>query len=474
MDSKALNHPLGHPDFVKYPHRWLLQLNVSTNNTLKSKSAVNDLVKTARTILQEGEHLPSTILGHIVGVLLWSSYHADVELFGQSLQFLISETSLCTSLSIGDDPVSSDNVKTVVSFLKTSPYSKNSYLGTVLELLASCFDTSKPLNSCDVWKLCPMQSRKASNDLQKTVFSAFELFRQNKLTSALKILAVLVSSNLPCFQQIGLWNISVIIVSCHPGNLDALLLCSASFEQISPVDFGCQLVRHEVTPITTYQQLAYLSRKLGRPAACRNYCQSLQDIFSRSFISSDLKHAAVIYRNDLAYLSSDADEQQELLNKLQSIEVEDILEEVSSVSFQSRTLALCCVLLTQAFVCLDNNDLQEGYEYFSLSYQRSLELLDEFDSCYASTRNRYLGQLNGLHGYFLLLQGDSINAAIAYGVSYAHDGTLTLSLFNQCLVLIKLGKVSEASNNWKSAGVSCSDAHHSFYKLNLYFSNLLT
>jgi hypothetical protein len=437
------------------------------------------LTKTVMEVICAAEHLDDERMGHLVSILVWSSYCSGVDVFLGSVTSFTDEIIDCQNnfLSL-ERPNQSDlsDINLKIQKIKQSRYYQHSiYLQVIIDLLVQLFeDSAMALPDIKMYNILRWRFGCTAKDLCSVVFLANELFTEKKYSVLLQFLQESSQSfpNIPVFTEFLLWNTAVTLsklgeeVQCTA----ILELCSKTFH---PEIVLCT-VRYQknnaASSVAVLQQLACKNLSFQNR---KKYCNRLKDIFSND--SNLCKYYVALCSSDLAYMTEDYNTQLELSLKLQSYDLANILENNCVEERNSRQLASCCVLLSQSYSYLDKNDLQKSYELFMLSFNQAKELKGNGFPWFNIIKDRYLAQLFSLEGHFLVLQGQFDAAAIAYGKSYSHDSYLVMSLYNQCLLFLKLGKVKLAKRNWTLAyeveHMCFYSSEHCFSRLNLYLKS---
>ena len=467
---KLLDYPLGHAKFVCYPRRWFLEIHQSISDV--DTHSYKRLSKIVMEIASVAEHLDDKIIGHLLSVILWSSYCSGTDAFSDSLKFIFNKTSLFSAFNFKTLKQSgfADLCLKVKPIQQSSYYTANNYLQVVIDLL----ETLVNQKSLNMDRIFSWRFGSQAKELYSVVKLSNKIFTERKYSLALKYLYESVQScgNIPVFNEFLLWNVAVILdilgedVQCT----EILEICSETFNKetfVHPVCLDTQKNMYASSK-AVLQQLAIRNTGLN----CKKYCSLLNEIYlNTSYLS---EYYVTICRSDLAYISDDSVSQLQLSAKLQSFDIENILENDSTEQRNPRRLATCCVLLSQSHSYLGKQDLHRGYEYFVLSYNQSNDLESDGLPWFLLVKDRYLAQLHSLEGYFLVLQGKLESAAIAYSKSFSYDTHLVMSLYNQCLLLLKLGKVDQAKRNWNDGclNVGSHSSDHCFTKLSLYFNSV--
>ena len=453
-----LSYPMAHPGFICYPKRWFLEVNQAIEGVQSGSFSLENLSKVVLEVISVAEHLDSQKMGHFLSILLWSSYCSSISAFVDSVNHVLVELSELSPCLSNEKSISDlDDIFLKIRCIKISRYySQSHYLQVVVDTLLHLRGTDSPTSLLQPLETNSLVNWRFGSQIDK-MFSVLcqlnELFNQRKYGITLKMLDFYCQSChvIPAFTELVLWNMAVTLdklgkdVQCT----EILELCAETFNGKTimwTVDEDCPSYK------------GVLQQLIVRNSFSKKYCNILKNLYLDS--SYLHQYYITLCLNDVAYISEDFETQLESLEKLQSFELASILEN-ENPEMEGRKLAICNILLTQSHTYLDKNDLQNGYEYFVLSYNQANDLNTCHESSWFSVvKSRYLAQLHSLEGYFLVLQGKLELAAIAYGKSYSYDSHLIMSVYSQTLLLLKLGKSLEAKRNWDSANLGYVSHQH--------------
>lgn len=470
--SRRLHYKCGHSNFIGYPKRWFSTINDTVNELLVgcNYSKLKDIVS---NIILEAEHLPTFIIGHMIAILIYSSYQASLEGFCQFTEFPLKLNKV---LIFKEECKWNDNYayNHFLNLLRSSDYFVESkYLQYTISIISLLIkdDIEKCEKMCSKvmkWRFgCSFEQVIKSNlTLTKSII------HKSKFNCSLSILYQMLNSEILAIKQLALWNISFILHLTEKTNkyIEILELCEQTFSLESNIDLNNVLVSSNYVTLTgIHQQLVIAHSKTQKVSFIKRYCMLLQEHLQKALVPQNCKFISVIAHNDISYLINDDTMHQNIMNELQSFEVEGILNESSP---EARNLALSSVLLTQAFKCLYNGLIQQAYE----NYYQSNCLLDKnyqgYSDEYSLLEKRLLAQLYSLEGYFRVLEGKKEDAAISYMKSFCHDKVLIPSLFNHCILLIESGKIKEAKRSWQLVSTDFYKKDHQFSSLSLYLLKL--
>ena len=465
--SRSLHYSCGHKNFIGYPQRWFNTIN-DIINELPVSTQCSKVLEVVNNVILEAEHLPTNIIGHILAIQLFSSYYAEL---GGFINFCKFPSTLQLLRLEKDDKSHRNEVN--IHFLQLIHMSKYfddcKYLQHIVFIIGALIGNEKLDSTLIEWRFgCSIEST-----VTVKLDICEKMIKENKFNCVLSIMYELLKSDISAVKQLVLWNISVILnltmkkTEC----IELLELCESTFPRES--NYNCKnvvLSSDFVTLTGIYQQLALVNATTRRLVHCRRYCKLLQDTLLKAYVPPELEHIMYMTRNDIAYLTNDAMMHQNNMDELQHYEVQDILDK-NTIQNDLKNLASCCVLMTHAFKCLDNEDLQQGFEYYVLSYQLFQKNKNSYLTQYPQVEKRIIAQLYSLEGYFFVLKGEKDRAAVSYIKSFCEDERLVSSLFNHCLILIDLKKVAEAKASWKKTTAEFYGPENQYFKLSSYLAN---
>lgn len=449
---KALECPVGHPQFVAYPRRWIVHLNDKISDQ-DIGDILSVLIKDLKTVLTEAEHENPMFLAEIVGIMLWASISCGDDYMKHMVE-LAGETSLFKSILNGTEKTSHILTNILTSTLGVS----SSYLRTIAKCINHC-------TSFGPDNVSEMLGHRFSSTAQ--TFSVDRVsniaYKQQSYEVACKSLAKLVDCDIPFIQEKALWNLSV-----------ALKKMRRSSECVRMLETGSQLRQN--TQLFSFQHDDYKSEELGvnsysfhsqlcilsscdnNNASCKKYCRILSEGISLDK-SDDILDT--IYNGDIAYLLREESHLIDLISKLeQSTLLDDILH--STPVSTRHHLALGCLNIALSHLYLDKEDTSTAYKYFSQSNTHVQSIEDNHEHCFEKFKSLFLGQFHNVEGYFAALEGRTEDAAISYCTSYGYDDDLDNSLYNCCLMLLKLRKGLDAQRSWSQMNTRYYEATHPY------------
>ena len=441
--QNQLSIPIGSPGFIEYPLRWYLQYVVCMSQYFRTVKTREELFHSFDALFLQCEEFQEDIALCILCSKLWiGAFHfgeLDLEVFNKGVKIVLLKT---VDNDIGFES-SISKIYSISLQCKLPPSHK--------QFIEIC----KGINSLLMFHTDTLHLTVEQEVNQKIIqhfTNADYCLSNNHSSSALKLFDNVLRNNVDCPQalQLTLWNLFIILFESHNivDGLRVLELCS----QLSMKPVLCSLDRHISDPrclnkAHVHQTLAVLHYKQHRTYSASRHGEHALGIVSTMPLMRVPKILYNLHTAEIRFLYTEFDECHDMLNKIILSDQIDVM--MFGEEGEEDKFIKCCALLMKSHLYL-TKDHAVSENLVSESLHIAQELHESLSiGIPVDMIQRLYTQVLCMCGYFHCLKAEYSKAVEVYGVAYSVDDSNVSALYNQCVILVKLGRLVQAKKNWQ-------------------------